>query len=86
MYLWRQLRRVCRTVGAATSGDAFCCAVDIVGPSNLITLHESIPPYWKPFVEHSSRMVVMIMSEEEEVSIKKHFSSDVMQIKSKFHY
>lgn len=43
--------------GAATSGDAFCCAVDIVGPSNLITLHESIPPYWKAFVEHSSRMV-----------------------------
>ncbi len=26
----------------------FACAVDIVGPSNLKTLVESIPPYWKP--------------------------------------
>lgn len=26
----------------------FACAVDIVGPSNLRTLVESIPPYWKP--------------------------------------
>jgi dipeptidyl aminopeptidase/acylaminoacyl peptidase len=26
----------------------FACAVDIVGPSNLITLIRSIPPYWKP--------------------------------------
>ncbi|MGD0557532.1 MAG: prolyl oligopeptidase family serine peptidase, partial [Streptosporangiaceae bacterium] len=28
--------------------DVFVCAVDIVGPSNLKTLLESIPPYWKP--------------------------------------
>ena len=33
-------------VGATFTPDAFCCAVDIVGPSNLITLLESIPPYW----------------------------------------
>jgi len=26
----------------------FACAVDIVGPSNLKTLIQSIPPYWKP--------------------------------------
>ena len=26
----------------------FTCAVDIVGPSNLRTLVQSIPPYWKP--------------------------------------
>ena len=26
----------------------FACAVDIVGPSNLKTLLESIPPYWGP--------------------------------------
>lgn len=24
----------------------FCCGVDIVGPSNLVTLLETIPPYW----------------------------------------
>jgi dipeptidyl aminopeptidase/acylaminoacyl peptidase len=33
-------------VGATFTPDVFCCAVDIVGPSNLITLLKSIPPYW----------------------------------------
>ena len=35
-------------VGAAFTPDVFCCAVDVVGPSNLQTLLESIPPYWAP--------------------------------------
>jgi dipeptidyl aminopeptidase/acylaminoacyl peptidase len=35
-------------VGAAFTPDVFACAVDIVGPSNLKTLLDSIPPYWKP--------------------------------------
>ena len=35
-------------VGAAFTPDVFCCAVDIVGPSNLKTLLETIPPYWEP--------------------------------------
>jgi dipeptidyl aminopeptidase/acylaminoacyl peptidase len=33
-------------VGAAFTPDVFCCAVDIVGPSNLQTLLQSVPPYW----------------------------------------
>ncbi len=33
-------------VGATFTPDLFCCAVDIVGPSNLITLIKTIPPYW----------------------------------------
>ena len=37
-------------VGATFTPDAFCCAVDIVGPSNLITLIQSIPPYWTPIL------------------------------------
>ncbi len=37
-------------VGAAFTPDVFACAVDIVGPSNLKTLLESIPPYWRPMV------------------------------------
>lgn len=32
--------------GAAFTPEVFRCAVDIVGPSNLITLIQSIPPYW----------------------------------------
>jgi dipeptidyl aminopeptidase/acylaminoacyl peptidase len=35
-------------VGAAFTPDEFCCAVSIVGPSNLVTLLKSIPPYWEP--------------------------------------
>jgi dipeptidyl aminopeptidase/acylaminoacyl peptidase len=35
-------------VGATFTPDVFACAVDIVGPSNLVTLLNSIPPYWAP--------------------------------------
>ncbi|MGH9180667.1 MAG: S9 family peptidase [Acidimicrobiales bacterium] len=37
-------------VGAAFTPEVFRCAVDIVGPSSLKTLIESIPPYWAPIV------------------------------------
>jgi dipeptidyl aminopeptidase/acylaminoacyl peptidase len=37
-------------VGATFTPDLFRCAVDLVGPSSLKTLIESIPPYWKPMV------------------------------------
>jgi dipeptidyl aminopeptidase/acylaminoacyl peptidase len=37
-------------VGATFTPDLFCCAVDIVGPSNLATLIASIPPYWEPLI------------------------------------
>ena len=33
-------------VGATFTPDVFKCAIDYVGPSNLITLLKSIPPYW----------------------------------------
>lgn len=35
-------------VGATFTPDVFACAVDIVGPSNLITFINSIPQYWIP--------------------------------------
>jgi dienelactone hydrolase len=34
--------------GVAFTPDLYAAAVDIVGPSNLITLLDSIPPYWEP--------------------------------------
>jgi len=34
--------------GVAFTPDQYAAAVDIVGPSNLITLLDSIPPYWEP--------------------------------------
>jgi dipeptidyl aminopeptidase/acylaminoacyl peptidase len=33
-------------VGATFTPDLFCCAVDVVGPSNLVTWITSVPPYW----------------------------------------
>jgi len=35
--------------GVAFTPDLYAAAVDIVGPSNLITLMDSIPPYWESF-------------------------------------
>ena len=37
-------------LGATFTPDVFRCAVDIVGPSNLKTLVESVPPYWRPMI------------------------------------
>ena len=36
-------------VGLTQTPTTFACGVDIVGPSNLVTLLENIPPYWQPF-------------------------------------
>jgi len=44
-------------VGASFTPDLFCCAVDIVGPSNLKTLIETIPPYWAPLIAQYHRRV-----------------------------
>jgi dipeptidyl aminopeptidase/acylaminoacyl peptidase len=44
-------------VGAAFTPELFCCAVDIVGPSNLKTLIETIPPYWAPMISQFHRAV-----------------------------
>lgn len=35
-------------VGLTFTPDVFACGVDIVGPSRLVTLLETIPPYWAP--------------------------------------
>ena len=40
-------------VGLTFTPDTFACGVDIVGPSNLVTLIESFPPYWGPSMELS---------------------------------
>jgi dipeptidyl aminopeptidase/acylaminoacyl peptidase len=41
--------------GLTFTPELFACGVDIVGPSNLETLLETIPPYWKPVVEQFHR-------------------------------
>jgi dipeptidyl aminopeptidase/acylaminoacyl peptidase len=34
--------------GLTFTPDLYCCGVDIVGPSNIKTLFQAIPPYWAP--------------------------------------
>jgi len=38
-------------VGLTFTPELFACGVDIVGPSNLVTFINSIPPYWAPMIE-----------------------------------
>ena len=35
--------------GLTFTPETFACGVDIVGPSNLVTLMASVPPYWESF-------------------------------------
>ena len=50
--------------GITFTPDTFACAVDIVGPSNLITLLETIPPYWMPEIEQFAKRVGDFRTEE----------------------
>jgi len=50
--------------GLTFTPDVFACGVDIVGPSNLITLINSVPPYWKPMMSMFAHRVGDIETEE----------------------
>lgn len=52
-------------VGATFTPDLFCCAVDIVGPSNIVTLIQTIPPYWAPIIAVFHQRVGNPVTEEE---------------------
>jgi len=43
---------------------AFACAVDIVGPSNLVTMVQNVPPYWASMVELDAKRVGDARTEE----------------------
>lgn len=38
-------------VGLTFTPEVFACGIDVVGPSSLITLLNTIPPYWAPVIE-----------------------------------
>lgn len=44
-------------VGATFTPDVFKCAIDVVGPSSIITLIENIPPYWSTFLANFKKRV-----------------------------
>jgi dipeptidyl aminopeptidase/acylaminoacyl peptidase len=52
-------------VGATFTPDVFCCAVDIVGPSNLITFIKTAPPYWSTLIATFHKRVGNPDTEEE---------------------
>jgi dipeptidyl aminopeptidase/acylaminoacyl peptidase len=52
-------------VGLTFTPDTFCCGVDIVGPSNIITLLKSIPPYWEPALAMFAKRVGDIKKDED---------------------
>jgi dipeptidyl aminopeptidase/acylaminoacyl peptidase len=52
-------------VGATFTPGLFRCAVDIVGPSNLVTLIQTIPPYWSTLLATFHERVGNPETEEE---------------------
>ncbi|MCH7703105.1 MAG: S9 family peptidase, partial [Planctomycetes bacterium] len=58
-------------VGLTFTPDEFTCGVDIVGPSNLITLLNSIPPYWAPMIEIFAKRVGDHRTEEGKALLKR---------------
>ncbi len=52
-------------VGLTFTPDIFACGVDIVGPSNIVSLLKTIPPYWGPMKAMFAKRVGDIKKEEE---------------------
>jgi dipeptidyl aminopeptidase/acylaminoacyl peptidase len=51
-------------VGLTFTPEFFCCGVSIVGISNLVTMLESMPPYWAGFNEFMFRSYADVRTEE----------------------
>lgn len=58
--------------GLTFTPEVFACGVDLFGPSNLITLLESIPPYWKPMLELFTTRVGDHRTAQGRALLKKH--------------
>lgn len=43
--------------GVAFTPELYACAIDYVGVSNLFTFMNTIPPYWKPYLQMMYEMV-----------------------------
>ncbi|KAJ6644889.1 Dipeptidyl aminopeptidase BIII [Pseudolycoriella hygida] len=57
-------------VGLTMTPDVFACGVDLVGPSNLLTLVKSIPPYWEPALNRLKKAIGPWDTEEEKEFLK----------------
>lgn len=52
-------------VGLTFTPEVFAAGVDIVGPSNIMTLLQSIPPYWEPIKAQMYHRIGNMETEEE---------------------
>lgn len=52
-------------VGLTFTPDEFCCGVDVVGPSNLVTLLKTFPAYWSTWTAQRNRRVGNLETEQE---------------------
>lgn len=43
----------------------YCCGVDVVGPSHVLTLFQSIPPYWAPLKQQLISRVGDVEADDE---------------------
>lgn len=50
--------------GLTFTPEKFACGFSLVGPSNLVTLLETIPPYWQPMIEMFTTRVGDFRTEE----------------------
>jgi dipeptidyl aminopeptidase/acylaminoacyl peptidase len=52
-------------VGLTFTPNFFACGIDIVGPSNIISLIQTIPPYWAPMLATFARRLGVLDKDEE---------------------
>ncbi len=55
----------CTLAGVTFTPELYACGIDYVGVSNLFTFMNTIPPYWKPFLESMYELVGNPESDEE---------------------
>lgn len=58
--------------GLTFTPELFACGVDLVGPANLVTFMQSLPPYWEPMRRLFTERVGDPESEEGRALLEKH--------------
>jgi len=58
--------------GLVFSPELFACGVDLFGPANLVTLLETVPPYWKPTFEMFATRIGDPRTEEGRALLRTH--------------
>lgn len=57
--------------GLTFTPEVFACGIDIVGPSNLVSLIESFPSYWRPILKNYQKRVGDINNPEDRKAMER---------------